>query len=434
MESSLADSLGRVGKMSVGWKIKSPYNSHNMELGFPEMMTKSIPSNPNLDTLSGEIENSISTKLTSMTTSNPTFGELGSGLGFSSPSIACDTQKTSLVEMKLGKFDGWKDAKNSRFLNERSVLTSVGSSLSSKRARTVNLYSQRPFCQVHGCNKDLSSSKDYHKRHKVCDVHSKTARVIVNGIEQRFCQQCSRFHLLAEFDDGKRSCRKRLAGHNERRRKPQLDTLSGKPYQKLLQYHEDARFLRTSLPKRSSFVFSDILPGGFFDPQGNVTNVRGNQSSHIRVKDSPIYRPQFSMPTGNHLGIHFPSENFPSQQTGYNSASTVQESSGVSNSSSALSLLSAQSQDLSSHLTAIPMGFSPVGVSNSMPVIFGANGGIDFEVEASGTRRRSDYVKAKLGPTVDLVQLSSYLQRVEQQRNSMHVKQENDFFCSFPAI
>lgn len=29
-----------------------------------------------------------------------------------------------------------------------------------------------------------------------------------------------RFHLLAEFDDGKRSCRKRLAGHNERRRKP----------------------------------------------------------------------------------------------------------------------------------------------------------------------------------------------------------------------
>jgi hypothetical protein len=31
-----------------------------------------------------------------------------------------------------------------------------------------------------------------------------------------------RFHLLSEFDDGKRSCRKRLAGHNERRRKPQV--------------------------------------------------------------------------------------------------------------------------------------------------------------------------------------------------------------------
>lgn len=28
-----------------------------------------------------------------------------------------------------------------------------------------------------------------------------------------------RFHLLQEFDEGKRSCRRRLAGHNKRRRK-----------------------------------------------------------------------------------------------------------------------------------------------------------------------------------------------------------------------
>lgn len=35
-----------------------------------------------------------------------------------------------------------------------------------------------------------------------------------------------RFHLLAEFDNGKRSCRKRLAGHNERRRKPQPENHS----------------------------------------------------------------------------------------------------------------------------------------------------------------------------------------------------------------
>ncbi|KAL5658651.1 hypothetical protein ACJX0J_031814, partial [Zea mays] len=42
----------------------------------------------------------------------------------------------------------------------------------------------------------------------------------------RFCQQCSRFHLLAEFDEAKRSCRKRLDGHNRRRRKPQPDTMS----------------------------------------------------------------------------------------------------------------------------------------------------------------------------------------------------------------
>lgn len=45
-----------------------------------------------------------------------------------------------------------------------------------------------------------------------------------------------RFHLLVEFDDGKRSCRKRLAGHNERRRKPQFGPLSGGPHKFLLPY------------------------------------------------------------------------------------------------------------------------------------------------------------------------------------------------------
>ncbi|KAF9686164.1 hypothetical protein SADUNF_Sadunf03G0130000 [Salix dunnii] len=34
------------------------------------------------------------------------------------------------------------------------------------------------------------------------------------------------FHSLGEFDDGKRSCRKRLDGHNRRRRKPQPEPLS----------------------------------------------------------------------------------------------------------------------------------------------------------------------------------------------------------------
>ncbi|GJN15779.1 hypothetical protein PR202_gb02719 [Eleusine coracana subsp. coracana] len=75
-------------------------------------------------------------------------------------------------------------------------------------------------CQVEGCNVDLTGVKTYYYRHKVCQAHSKTPRVIVAGLEQRFCQQCSRFHQLPEFDQGKRSCRRRLAGHNERRRKP----------------------------------------------------------------------------------------------------------------------------------------------------------------------------------------------------------------------
>ncbi|KAG2644456.1 squamosa promoter-binding-like protein 18 isoform X2 [Panicum virgatum] len=85
---------------------------------------------------------------------------------------------------------------------------------------------QCPSCAVDGCKADLSKCRDYHRRHKVCEAHSKTPVVVVAGREMRFCQQCSRFHLLAEFDDAKRSCRKRLDGHNRRRRKPQPDTMN----------------------------------------------------------------------------------------------------------------------------------------------------------------------------------------------------------------
>lgn len=80
---------------------------------------------------------------------------------------------------------------------------------------------QNVSCLVDGCESDLSNCREYHRRHKVCEAHSKTPIVLVGGMEQRFCQQCSRFHLLGEFDEVKRSCRKRLDGHNRRRRKPQ---------------------------------------------------------------------------------------------------------------------------------------------------------------------------------------------------------------------
>ncbi|KAK9922578.1 hypothetical protein M0R45_031039 [Rubus argutus] len=77
----------------------------------------------------------------------------------------------------------------------------------------------RRCCQADNCTVDLSDEKQYHRKHKVCEHHSKAPLVLLSGISQRFCQQCSRFHELSEFDDTKRSCRRRLAGHNERRRK-----------------------------------------------------------------------------------------------------------------------------------------------------------------------------------------------------------------------
>lgn len=87
------------------------------------------------------------------------------------------------------KWAAKSEPNGNQFSVENSVLSSPEPT---KRARIMRMESPFPTCQVLGCNKDLSSSKDYHKRHKVCDVHSKTAIVVVNGIQQRFCQQCSR--------------------------------------------------------------------------------------------------------------------------------------------------------------------------------------------------------------------------------------------------
>ncbi|KAL6952373.1 hypothetical protein U1Q18_017309 [Sarracenia purpurea var. burkii] len=103
---------------------------------------------------------------------------------------------------------------------------SSSSSGTSKKAKAPCNSSHIVSCLVDGCNWDLSQCREYHRRHKVCELHSKTPKVTIGGREQRFCQQCSRFHSLIEFDEGKRSCRKRLDGHNRRRRKPQSDSSS----------------------------------------------------------------------------------------------------------------------------------------------------------------------------------------------------------------
>ncbi|RWW63001.1 hypothetical protein BHE74_00029879 [Ensete ventricosum] len=63
-------------------------------------------------------------------------------------------------------------------------------------ARSRGVYSlshQPPRCQAEGCKVDLSGAKHYHRRHKVCEFHSKATVVIAHGLQQRFCQQCSRY-------------------------------------------------------------------------------------------------------------------------------------------------------------------------------------------------------------------------------------------------
>ncbi|KAJ6418069.1 hypothetical protein OIU84_001453 [Salix udensis] len=132
---------------------------------------------------------------------------------------------------------------------------------STKRARGSNNGTQVAMCLVDGCNLDLSTCRDYHRRHKVCELHSKTPQVTIGGLKQRFCQQCSRFHSLEEFDEGKRSCRKRLDGHNRRRRKPQPDPFSHPP--SFLSNHRGTQIFPFSIPhvNPSTVVVSSTWSG-----------------------------------------------------------------------------------------------------------------------------------------------------------------------------
>lgn len=77
-----------------------------------------------------------------------------------------------------------------------STLASSSPSSGSPSKKLGNGTHQKVSCLVDGCKADLSNCREYHKRHRVCERHSKTPTVTVKGEEKRFCQQCSRFNNL----------------------------------------------------------------------------------------------------------------------------------------------------------------------------------------------------------------------------------------------
>lgn len=130
-----------------------------------------------------------------------------------------------LTGLKLGKRTFESNSGGSSVKLPSFSMNPVSSVIAAKKTKSSSQNALIPHCQVEGCNLDLSSAKEYHRKHRVCHCHSKCPKVIIGGFERRFCQQCSRFHSLSDFDEKKRSCRRRLSDHNARRRKPQQETI-----------------------------------------------------------------------------------------------------------------------------------------------------------------------------------------------------------------
>uniref|UniRef100_A0A0D9X9M2 SBP-type domain-containing protein n=1 Tax=Leersia perrieri TaxID=77586 RepID=A0A0D9X9M2_9ORYZ len=205
-----------------------------------------------------------------------------------------------------------------------------------------------PRCQVEGCGADLSGIKSYYCRHKVCFIHAKAPRVVVAGLEQRFCQQCSRFHLLTEFDQVKRSCRRRLAGHNERRRRPQtplasrygrLATSRGEEHGRIRSFMLDFSYPRVPSSVRDAWPAirpGDRVAGGIqwhrnIDPHAHPSAVAG-YGAHG-------YGGQGSSSSGPPV---FPGPDLPQ-------GGCLAGAGGATDSSCALSLLSTQPWDNTTH-------------------------------------------------------------------------------------
>jgi hypothetical protein len=91
-----------------------------------------------------------------------------------------------------------------------------------KRGRGRSFFRGGPrrgaVCQVPDCDRPLHKLRDYYKRYKICPHHLELPAMVVEGQSIRFCQQCGRFQLTVEFEGDRRSCRRKLEKHNERRR------------------------------------------------------------------------------------------------------------------------------------------------------------------------------------------------------------------------
>eukprot|EP00242_Pyramimonas_sp_CCMP2087_P006369 CAMPEP_0198207578 /NCGR_PEP_ID=MMETSP1445-20131203/11008_1 /TAXON_ID=36898 /ORGANISM="Pyramimonas sp., Strain CCMP2087" /LENGTH=894 /DNA_ID=CAMNT_0043880657 /DNA_START=289 /DNA_END=2973 /DNA_ORIENTATION=- len=81
----------------------------------------------------------------------------------------------------------------------------------------VNIDAQAAFsksakaCRVPDCpHADLRSGPRYCRSHRICEYHIKCLHVYFNDAAYRFCQKCTRFHVVEEFEEEKHTCRQGL--------------------------------------------------------------------------------------------------------------------------------------------------------------------------------------------------------------------------------
>lgn len=87
-----------------------------------------------------------------------------------------------------------------------------------KAAAPSNEKTETIICQV--CAKEVPSNsiRKYIRVRKVCNGCRTSECVVKNGKKMRFCQLCSWFHPVDNFEGKRHSCKNALEKHNQRRR------------------------------------------------------------------------------------------------------------------------------------------------------------------------------------------------------------------------
>lgn len=172
--------------------VFDPYGSHNFSepAHFINPETHFTPNpfqqNPNFNTQFTNYYDSLAYRGSgSSYQQGPGYGPTGFMVPKSEPVGGFSAELSNRIGLNLGGRTYFSSSEDD-FVNRlyrRSRILEPGS---------VNV----PRCQAEGCDADLTQAKHYHRRHKVCEFHSKSSTVIAAGLTQRFCQQCSRLWFV----------------------------------------------------------------------------------------------------------------------------------------------------------------------------------------------------------------------------------------------
>ena len=115
-------------------------------------------------------------------------------------------QKGKNITVVASNEDGKRETRrnNNNIKNRNGGGSSANGSAKVSSSSVANIKDKLVRCRVDKC--EMMCERVYGKRSKVCEMHLKMDEVFHEGMLQRFCQKCTRFHSIEEFKDKRRAC------------------------------------------------------------------------------------------------------------------------------------------------------------------------------------------------------------------------------------